>query len=596
MFLALTADQRYWNKNEKILFLGEWCCLYSQKHVWSKLEYQVLPYHWDDRKRLNADCRYMQFLYERYVEELAFQLNQLHGQKYSIRYWRILIGPWLTRFIPIFYDAYLSIKSAVDSNHISNTWVTNADPTESLPYDTETFLSWVLNYEEYHQFLYSWIIKERGGVPFEVKNINSIRLTNEIKEFDLTIHKRPTFSKKIIGVLKDISIGMARCLPRSWNEVVIESSYMDFLDMVKLRLSLKQFPLSYFLDNLKLNLSLDMKSRQKITLQQGKNTFELLLSKIVPEQIPLVFIEGYSEMRSKSLAMFPRRPKAILSEIGICLDRGFKFWTAHQVDKGVKLVGIQHGGGYGCSLWALGEHHEIKICDRFFSWGWRDKDRLITLPISSPRLSGLKKKIKSDSKGGILCVGFSLAPRYLYLLYSAPISSQILEYIKDQQDFVRSISSDVRAILSYRLFPIDDGWDLESRWIDNDPSINFYRGRRPLIQEFNEYRLCVHSYMGTSYIESMVANFPTIVFRNPAHWELRDSAKPFFEKLTEVGILHDSPESAAAKVNCIFKDSMSWWMSDKVQEAKNEFCDIFARTSDHWNNEWVSEIKKLIKE
>jgi putative transferase (TIGR04331 family) len=50
MFLVLTGDQRFWKTDEKILFLGEWCRLYREKSVWSKLDAETLPFHWDDRK------------------------------------------------------------------------------------------------------------------------------------------------------------------------------------------------------------------------------------------------------------------------------------------------------------------------------------------------------------------------------------------------------------------------------------------------------------------------------------------------------------------------------------------------------------------
>ena len=50
--LITTADQRTWLKNRPVLFLGEWCCLFDQKHVWSKLDYEITPYHWNNRKKL----------------------------------------------------------------------------------------------------------------------------------------------------------------------------------------------------------------------------------------------------------------------------------------------------------------------------------------------------------------------------------------------------------------------------------------------------------------------------------------------------------------------------------------------------------------
>src|SRR5436190_19598634 len=123
MFLVTTADQRYWNKDQPTLFLGEWCKVYDQKHVWSQMNSQVLPYHWDDRDRLYRDYLHLQEVYERYLQRLAERMNEVHQVDHSLRYWRILIGPWLFYFIQVLYDRYLSICCAQESKLVTKTWI-----------------------------------------------------------------------------------------------------------------------------------------------------------------------------------------------------------------------------------------------------------------------------------------------------------------------------------------------------------------------------------------------------------------------------------------------------------------------------------------
>ena len=53
---------------------------------------------------------YVDDLYENVLAELATALNVIHGKRYSLRYWRILIGPWLLHFIPAVYDRYRHIR------------------------------------------------------------------------------------------------------------------------------------------------------------------------------------------------------------------------------------------------------------------------------------------------------------------------------------------------------------------------------------------------------------------------------------------------------------------------------------------------------
>ena len=103
-FLITTALEETWRDEEPVLFLGEWCRRYSRKDRWSKMDAKVLPYHWDDRAKLYADYLYLREFYERLLVDLSAQLNQIHIVDHSLRYWRILIGPWLGYFIPMLFN------------------------------------------------------------------------------------------------------------------------------------------------------------------------------------------------------------------------------------------------------------------------------------------------------------------------------------------------------------------------------------------------------------------------------------------------------------------------------------------------------------
>jgi len=586
MFLVTTADQRHWKTDEEIVFLGEWCRLYSQKNIWSKLDHRVLPYHWDDRKRLYEDSLYLQSVYEKYLEQLTTRLNILHGKTYSGRYWRILIGPWLTYFIPVFYDAYRSIKVAEESGMITNTWLSDTSPGRYLPNDAEATLSWVLSDESYHHYLYSWVIKSRGKIPFEVNQTHYSQSALQAKKTDLAINRVKRAIKNCFG-------WYAKFLPESVNKIFFANNYFSFVNYIKLQLSLGQIPTPFCLNITSCSIPMNTKLREGLNQLPEGDDFQVLLSKIVPEQIPTVYLEGYLDMHERSLAAFPRRSKVILSGVEIYLNEGFKFWAADQADRSSELLGAQHGGGYGSSLITWLEDHEKKIFDRFFSWGWSEKINPAIAPLSSPQLSRQNKKIKPDPGGGILWIEISLAPRYLYVMYSGCLGPQVLEYIKDQERFAEAVSVEVFGLLILRLYPRDSGWDVKKRWADNYPSLNIYQGSKPLARQLNECRLCVQTYNSTTLLETLAANFPTIIFLNPNHWELRKSVQPFFSELRRVGLLHDTPESAASKVNEIYEDPMSWWMSDKVQEVKNEFCHRFARTSEAWLQEWKIELSKL---
>ena len=130
MFLITTANEDTWKKDERVLFLGEWCKMYSRKSAWSSLDFEVLPYHWDDREKYYQDYKKLGIIYEKYLKQTALLLNDYHDCDHSLRYWRIVIGFWLIYFINILFDRYSSIKTARKYQTINSTFVMKNDWTK----------------------------------------------------------------------------------------------------------------------------------------------------------------------------------------------------------------------------------------------------------------------------------------------------------------------------------------------------------------------------------------------------------------------------------------------------------------------------------
>ena len=52
--LITTAKENTWPKDKKkpVLFLGEWCKLYTRKNLWQGMDAKTVAYHWQDREKL----------------------------------------------------------------------------------------------------------------------------------------------------------------------------------------------------------------------------------------------------------------------------------------------------------------------------------------------------------------------------------------------------------------------------------------------------------------------------------------------------------------------------------------------------------------
>ena len=86
-----------------------------------------------------------------------------------------------------------------------------------------------------------------------------------------------------------------------------------------------------------------------------------------------------------------------------------------------------------------------------------------------------------------------------------------------------------------------------------------------------ESELVVIDYISTAYLEALIMNIPTIFFWDPNSCYLNEDNLNFFDSLIAVGICQTDPIKAAMFVESIMVDPQAWWMSESVQQAKNDF-------------------------
>jgi putative transferase (TIGR04331 family) len=468
---------------------------------------------------------------------------------------------------------------------VTNTWITTEFPEGYLPNDFSGFRNRFLQ-DDYNHCLYSQIIKSSGAIPWEIKN-NADTLTFDFQE--VSSSQKDSFKRALIRLLGTYS----RLIPDISQQLIAYQSYIKPMDLMRLQWSMKTLPRPYRPTVDVVPSKVDWEMRGSIKLEQGENQFESVLRESIPLHIPKLYVEGYSNMVKRAVEAFPKNPKVILTSNAYKSDEGFKFWAAGQVDRGVKLAITQHGGHVGDGLWSTDDDHEINIADRYFSWGWTRENENKVVPMPSSML--LKARgCTPDPNGEILCVPTSF-PRYPYHMFSVPQGPLVLENLKLQEKFFQTVSSSVSNILVLRIEPNNQRWDEKMRWADSSLPPKIYQGNKSYHDHLLTSRLCVCFYNGTPFLETFVANYPTLLCWDPRSTETNELAKPYFNLLRKVGVLFDTPQAAASKLNNIYKDPLSWWMLPEVQGAKNRFCNRFARTSNDWLKKWNEELLKLTR-
>lgn len=556
------------DKNEPVLFLGEWCKLYKHKNIYQHYTHTTLPYHWDDRKKLYEDTFYIDKIYERYLTQLQQQLNTIHNVDFSVGYWRIIIGPWLRYFIEILYDRYLSIEASSKMD-IDYTVIMECEEGCLTPVDMTEFISLFVD-DLWNHHIYSTIISF-----FKIKcaHIGNIPKRKKKKE-------KVSFKERIKNILFYFN---------QFNTIHFFASYVKLNYLFQLQAKLTQIPTLGHTININMDFTYNTALRDSLVLPQVNSLFEEILNTLIKKQLPMVYIEGYEKFRAKVLERYPKRAKIIFTANAYSSDEPFKFWTAEKKEYGAKYIISQHGGHMGTGLFASHEDHQLKSSDKFFSWGWNNHNYSHILPVSTINLN---QHIRYNPKGDILITLMAL-PRYSYHIMTMPIANQILDYFNNQMSYLHLIPENIKKIIKLRTHPQDYGWNIKKRFLDEgfesliDTDQN---STKSFYTRLSECRLCIATYNATTFLETFVANYPTLLYWDPQYWELRDEAQPYFDLLHEAGILHYTPESLSAKLIEIYEDPLSWWSQQKIQTPKDRFCDQFANTQGDFLNSIQNEM------
>ena len=156
--LVTTANESTWPQNRPVLFLGEWCKLYSRKIAWEKLDSRVAPYHWDDREKLYTDYLYIRKTYEEQLKELRLQLNLIHDVDHSLRYWRILVGPWLGFFLQMLFDRWFMLKQVIEEKEVDACIILDRSEESYIPNDMADFCQFFTK-DDWNEKVYSQLIE-----------------------------------------------------------------------------------------------------------------------------------------------------------------------------------------------------------------------------------------------------------------------------------------------------------------------------------------------------------------------------------------------------------------------------------------------------
>jgi putative transferase (TIGR04331 family) len=268
-------------------------------------------------------------------------------------------------------------------------------------------------------------------------------------------------------------------------------------------------------------------------------------------------------------------------------------WSASCIENGSKLFVSQHGG-FGTALWNQTEAHQISICDIFYSWGWSRVDNLKVRPMPANKLNNIKKKITCSKNGKVLCVVNSDIVNYLHVQTPQAYNLDFKKYVSDLIKIVKNLDSDLGNIFKYRLYHTNYNrgvYGIKTEFERNNLH-DYIDDKNDFYSSLCDSRLAIITYHpNATALETLAANFPTLLFWNPEVFEINQTSMPFFIELEKVGVFHTTIESLTGHLKDVYMDIDTWWFSTSVQRAVKMFCTEFALTSDNFVEAWTSELE-----
>lgn len=580
-YLITTAIKETWRFDVPLIFLGDWCLSIEDKEQLKDTDYVVQDYHWNDRDTMYKDYLYLKKFHEDLIVCVAKGLNSYHGSEHSIRYWEIVVGPWLIFFTQSVYDRWKSINKVVENYNIDGT--SQVKTADTLPYNFSDFYNMAAG-DYWNHYIFTEVV---NYMELDCK-INKVELDQVYKtkiNSGYSLSRLKLLAKNIIKKQMHFFDFLS-----SFNKVFFIGSYFSVASQARLAIRLGQIPVfikkspdlnkKKYLHKYRPNIKFDI---------HPKNDFERFFENILPKQIPLIYLEEYGNtLVDIQKISWPKAPKVVFTAGNTIFDDFFKIWVALKIEKGTKLVVGQHGGLYGSGKWEPSEDHDISISDKYFSWGWNAKG---VKPLPSQKMINFNRSFSYDKQGCLLHV-LGAVPRYSIRMYSVPISSQMLKYIDDQLLFINLLGESVRREVVLRGSMNEYGWNEVERIKEHYPALVECNANK-MQKSMKRARLFVGTMNTTAFLEALAVNMPTIIFWNPSYWELRECTIDDYNNLKKVGILHDSPESAAEMAHKVWDDIDSWWWRSDTQKARAEFCFKFARMSSDWDDQWFDALKNV---
>jgi len=554
VFLAttpLTADH-----TPGAVLLGPWC-LEKHEDFNSQtnpiIQYGLVPL--DKKLESNLEVRR---IVEWILPQLARQLNALHGESHSDRYWRIICGRWLLGFVDVLYQRWNLIDEALNQFPIDRASGSALNHSVIAPRRSQDFaLQRISHY--WNEQVFTAILEHRQvAIDYFPRN--------QFAEPTSFAPKTP-MSKKVALTLWGFVVRRSK--------LCIADSYFGTWSEVTLALRNRSLPAR--LARVIPSTTKYSESQREVVKLSSVNgsSFEKFLADNIHRWLPYSWVEDYVDLsEGPHTRQLPRKPHTIFTGNAHHSSDHFMIYMAAHAQRGSRIVLSQHGGLYGeGEVRSRNEEHELAIADTYVTWGWKDSayGNIVSAPNQIAQLTSTKT---TPRKGGLLIV---LDTTFRYSRYSWETRPERDLYLKSCADLYSQLPSPIRSNSVVRLHHDHDRYDEgHKKFFSNSTDVVFDDLSKDIEESISASRLVIVTTLSTTFIENVSRGVPTLIFARPEIYEVRTEYRNIFDELARAGIFHESPDSVARWARSIWDGVEGWWNSESVQAAVHLYGQHFA--------------------
>jgi putative transferase (TIGR04331 family) len=578
----VSPDQKFWIKGAKKLFIAEPYVHHAMEVNGELQNYEDIKIASDyqqTREALIDDHNFVDQKYHKYVPLLANKLNEIHNTKYDVLFWQKSFSLSLIRYIKYFYDIFQVCEEyfnpefhdcqvlSIESYYTPTDFDDQRNFFQATAFGQEQIFSIYINLFHPQRFKsiedqFSWpTIPESKRISQLKRKLSNITMDKLILRIIAQIYK-----------IREPKVGIVNSFfsAKNLKEIIGKSNGL-----------IRPIPLKA---DFNFSSKLDWEKRESITASQDDfDRFDDFFFSSLKYCFPKIFIEGFNEVSNYYHQFFKsfKKLKYVVNEAWIGSNYSSLAMAILQ-KQGIKHIYNEHNF---LSHHFLCNNHKylLPLVDKFVTLGWFKTNTPKLVKGASLFEWYLDKEYKMEHDLLFITGQPAVKAPEISASYGDFGSCNAKSHLKFNHIFFSKLKIPTVQSMVFRGYPVD-GFvvsHLQPPMVayDQDYVLSEYLKDCKLIDNVSlsakklmqKSKLVIIDYLSTSYVESMLADIPTIFFWNQENYPLEEEYLDFYSSLIAVGICQTDPSEAAAFIEKIKDNPEEWWQQPSVQNAKKLF-------------------------